>query len=225
MKLNVIITGATGMVGEGVLQECIVNPAVKKILLINRKPSGYTHLKIEEILHNNFNDISSVADRFKDYDACYFCLGVSSVGMKEPDYYAVTYTLTLNFAKVLAEQNPQMTFCYVSGAGTDSTEQGRLMWARVKGKTENDLLKLPFKAVYNFRPAVMQPTKGARNVKSIYKVILLLFPLFRAFNRTYFLTLEEVGKAMINIVINGNPTSTVEVKDIARLSKLNVDAG
>lgn len=213
------------MVGEGVLQECIVNPAVEKILLINRKPTGYSHPKIEEILHSNFNDISPIADRVKDYDACYFCLGVSSVGMKEPDYYAVTYTLTLNFAKVLAGLNPQMTFCYVSGAGTDSTEQGRQMWARVKGKTENDLLKLPFKAVYNFRPAVMQPTKGARNVKGIYKVFLVLFPLFRAFNGTYFLTLKEVGKAMINVVINGNPTSVVEVKDIARLSKLNTATG
>ncbi|MCD2424639.1 NAD-dependent epimerase/dehydratase family protein [Niabella pedocola] len=219
MKLNVIITGATGMVGEGVLQECIANPAVEKILLINRKPTGYSHPKIEEILHSNFNDISPIAERVKGYDACYFCLGVSSVGMKEPDYYAVTYTLTLNFAKVLAAQNPQMTFCYVSGAGTDSTEQGRQMWARVKGKTENDLLKLPFKAVYNFRPAVMKPTKGARNVKGIYRAILVLFPLFRAFNRTYFLTLEEVGKAMINVVIKGNPTAVVEVTDIARLSQ------
>ncbi|SDC79849.1 hypothetical protein SAMN04487894_10447 [Niabella drilacis] len=209
------------MVGEGVLQECIKNAAVEKILLINRKATGYSHPKIEELLHSDFNDISPIADRVQGYDACYFCLGVSSVGMKEPDYYAVTYTLTLNFAKVLAGQNPLMTFCYVSGAGTDSTEQGRLMWARVKGKTENDLLKLPFKAVYNFRPAVMKPTKGARNVKGIYRVILLLFPLFRVFNRTYFLTLEEVGKAMISIVIHGNPTPAVEVKDIARLSELN----
>jgi len=225
MHLKVIITGATGMVGEGVLQECMVNPSVEKILLINRKPSGYSHPKIEELLHSNFNDIGSIADRVKGYDACYFCLGVSSVGMKEPDYYAVTYTLTLNFARTLADLNPQMTFCYVSGAGTDSTEQGRQMWARVKGKTENGLLKLPFKAVYNFRPAVMKPTKGARNVKSIYRVILLLFPLFRAFNHTYFLTLEEVGRAMINVVLQGNPTSVVEVKDIARLSRLHISAG
>ncbi len=212
------------MVGEGVLQECIKNPAVEKILLINRKPTGYSHPKIEEILHGNFNDISPVADRIKGYDACYFCLGISSVGMKEPDYYAVTYTLTLNFATALAGQNPQMTFCYVSGAGTDSTEQGRQMWARVKGKTENDLLKLPFKAVYNFRPAVMRPTKGARNVKGIYRAILLLFPLFRAFNGTYFLTLEEVGKAMIHIVLQGNPRPVVEVNDIARLSKFGASA-
>lgn len=217
MKLKVIITGATGMVGEGVLQECMVNPAVEKILLISRRPSGYSHPKIEEILHSNFNDISPIAGRVKGYDACYFCLGVSSIGMKEPDYYAATYTLTLNFARVLAGRNPQMTFCYISGAGTNST--GRQMWARVKGKTENDLMTLPFKAVYNFRPAFMKPTRGARNVKGFYKVIKAFYPLFRALNANYFLTLEEVGKAMIRVSVTGYPTPVVEVKDIARLSK------
>ncbi|WP_018630535.1 NAD-dependent epimerase/dehydratase family protein [Niabella aurantiaca] len=222
MKLKVIITGATGMVGEGVLQECLVNPAVEKILLINRRPSGYLHPKIEEILHSNFNDIAPIADQVKGYDACYFCLGVSSIGMKEPDYYAATYTLTLNFARVLAGRNPQMTFCYVSGAGTDSTEKGRQMWARVKGKTENDLMKLPFKAVYHFRPAFMKPTKGARNVKGFYKVITALYPLFRVLNANYFLTLEEVGKAMIQVSVTGYPAPVIEVKDIVRLAKSNI---
>ncbi|MCL1674796.1 NAD-dependent epimerase/dehydratase family protein [Elizabethkingia meningoseptica] len=219
MKLKVIITGATGMVGEGILQECINSPKVEKILLINRKPSGYTHPKIEELLHSNFSDISSVSEKIKGYDACFFCLGVSSVGMKEEQYTKVTYDLTLGFAKTLAEQNPDMTFCYVSGAGTDSTEKGSQMWARVKGKTENDLIKLPFKAVYNFRPAFMKPTKGAKNVKGFYKFIDAVYPVFRAINSNYFLTLEEVGKAMINSSSQGYFKNTIEVKDIKKLSK------
>ncbi|WP_336664421.1 NAD-dependent epimerase/dehydratase family protein [Elizabethkingia meningoseptica] len=219
MKLKVIITGATGMVGEGILQECINSPKVEKILLINRKPSGYTHPKIEELLHSNFSDISSVSEKIKGYDACFFCLGVSSVGMKEEQYTKVTYDLTLGFAKTLAEQNPDMTFCYVSGAGTDSTEKGSQMWARVKGKTENDLIKLPFKAVYNFRPAFMKPTKGAKNIKGFYKFIDAVYPVFRAINSNYFLTLEEVGKAMINSSSQGYFKNTIEVKDIKKLSK------
>ena len=220
MKLKVIITGATGMVGEGVLQECIANPKVEKIVLINRKPCGYTHPKVEEILHGNFHDITPIATQLSGCDACYFCLGVSSVGMNEPDYTKVTYDLTLNFAKKLAESNPQLTFCYVSGIGTDSTEKGRQMWARVKGKTENDLLKLPFKAVYNFRPAALKPTKGARNIKGIYKVINVLFPLFRLFSNTYFLKLEELAKAMIHVSEKGYEKPTLEVRDIAKLARL-----
>lgn len=207
------------MVGEGVLQECIVNPNIEKILLINRKSTGVVHSKVEEILHNDMTNISTLGEQLKGYDGCFFCLGLSSIGMKEQDYYAVTYTLTLNFAGVLAELNPQMVFCYVSGASTDSSEQGSQMWARVKGKTENDLMKLPFKAVYNFRPAFMKPTKGARNVKGIYKVINLLYPVFRIFNPSYFLTLEEVGKAMINTLIKGYEKPVLEVKDISALSK------
>lgn len=220
MKLKVIITGATGMVGEGVMQECIANPKVEKILLVNRKPSGVVHPKVTEILHNNFSDISPIVDQLKGYDACYFCLGVSSIGMKEEAYYAVTYTLTLNFAGSLAAVNPGMTFCYVSGAGTDSSEKGRVMWARVKGKTENDLTKLSFKGVYNFRPAFMKATKGAKNVNSLYKILSFLF-IFRSIFPNYFLTLEQVGKAMINIAINGYSKHVIEVKDIAILAKEN----
>jgi uncharacterized protein YbjT (DUF2867 family) len=220
MTLKVIITGATGMVGEGVLQECIANPKVEKILLINRKPTGYSHSKIEEILISNFNDVSSISEHFKGYNACYFCLGISSIGMNEETYTKITYNLTLDFAKALSAVNPQMTFCYVSGASTDSTEKGKQMWARVKGKTENDLMKLPFEAVYNFRPAFMKPSKGAKNIKGIYKVINVLFPLLRVFNPSYFLTMEEVGKAMINVSINGYPKHILEVRDISDLSKL-----
>jgi uncharacterized protein YbjT (DUF2867 family) len=218
MKLNVIITGATGMVGEGVLQECIKNEQVGKILLVNRKPSGVSDPKVTELLHRDFNDISSVIDKLTGYDACYFCAGVSSIGLKEEAYYALTYTLTLNFAKQLAAANPGMTFCYVSGAGTDSTEKGRLMWARVKGKTENDLVKLPFKAVFNFRPAFMKPTKGARNVKGGYTLLAAIYPIVKLLAPRYVLTLEQVGKAMINVSVNGYHNPTVEVKDIAVLA-------
>lgn len=219
MGLKVIITGATGMVGEGVLQECISNPEVEEILLINRKPSSYSGEKIKEILHQDFYDIHSIAQQLKNYDACFFCLGTSSVGMKEEDYYKITYTLTINFAKTLSALNPQMTFCYVSGANTDSSEKGKQMWARVKGKTENDLMKLPFKAVYNFRPGFMKPSKGAKNVKGIYKIINFMYPLFRLTNPIYFLTLEEVAKAMINVTERGYDKKILETKDIATLSK------
>ncbi|WP_407494196.1 NAD-dependent epimerase/dehydratase family protein [Elizabethkingia anophelis] len=218
MKLKVIITGATGMVGEGVLQESISNPNVEKILLINRKPSGYTHPKIEEILHSDFSDISALTSQVTGYNACFFCLGVSSIGMNEEQYTKVTYDLTLGFAKTLAEVNPQMTFCYVSGASTDSTEKGKQMWARVKGKTENDLMKLPFKAVYNFRPGFMKPTKDAKNIKGFFKFINAVYPLLRAISSTYFFTLEEVGKAMINAVLHGYPKHVLEVGDIKKLS-------
>lgn len=219
MKIKVIITGATGMVGEGVLQECIANPEVEKILLLNRRSSGYSDPKIIELIHSDLSDISPIAEEIKGYDACYFCAGVSSVGMDEAQYTEVTYDLTLGFAGTLARHNPHMTFCYVSGAGTDSTGKGKQMWARVKGRTENDLMKLPFKAVYNFRPAFMKPSKGAKNVKGFYKVIDAVFPLFRLFSKTYFLTLEEVGKAMINVTINGYNKNILEVKDISLLSK------
>lgn len=219
MGLKVIITGATGMVGEGVLQECISNPEVEEILLINRKPSSYSGEKIKEILHQDFYDIHSIAQQLKNYDACFFCLGTSSVGMKEEDYYKITYTLTINFAKTLSALNPQMIFCYVSGANTDSSEKGKQMWARVKGKTENDLMKLPFKAVYNFRPGFMKPSKGAKNVRGIYKIINFMYPLFRLINPVYFLTLEEVAKAMINVTERGYDKKILETKDIATLSK------
>lgn len=222
MSLKVIITGATGMVGEGVLQECIANPMVEKILLINRKTTGVVHSKVKEIIHQHFNNLTPILDELKGYDACYFCLGITSLGVKEETYYDVTYKLTTDFARQLTLVNDHMTFCYVSGAGTDSSEKGKLMWARIKGKTENDLTKLPFKAVYNFRPGFMRPTKGAKNIKGFYKVIDFLYPLFRSISPTYFLTLEEVAKAMINVTIKGYSKSVITIKDIAILSKINI---
>ncbi|MGN6638785.1 MAG: NAD-dependent epimerase/dehydratase family protein, partial [Mucilaginibacter sp.] len=170
-KIRAIVTGATGMVGEGVLHECLQHPQVDSVLIINRKPSGVSHSKLKEIIHKDFLDISAIEDQLSGYNACYFCLGVSSVGMKEPEYYRLTYTLTMNVAQTLSRLNPDMVFCYVSGASTDSTEKGRMMWARVKGKTENDLMKLPFKEVFAFRPGYMHPTPGLKNAISFYKYI------------------------------------------------------
>src|SRR6185312_12109036 len=151
-KIRAIVTGATGMVGEGVLQECLSHPQVEAVLIVNRKPSGFSHPKLKEIIHADFFDISPIADQLKGYNACYFCLGVTSLGKKEPEYYKLTYTLTMHLAETLSRLNPDMTFCYVSGASNDSSEKGSQMWARVKGKTENDLAKLPFKQEFNFRP-------------------------------------------------------------------------
>lgn len=217
-KLKVIITGATGMVGEGVLQECLVNPEVERVLIVNRKEYQIQHPKLSQAILSDIQDIESVGEDLSSYNACYFCAGVSSVGMDEQKYSMLTYDLTLGFAKNLSAINQEMTFCYVSGSGTDSSEKGRTMWARVKGKTENDLMKLPFKAVYNFRPAFMRPTPGAKNVKGILKFITALYPILRPFSKTYFLTLEEVAKAMIVVSIHGYNKHVLEVEDISFLA-------
>ncbi len=158
-KINAILTGATGMVGEGVLHECLLHPDVESVLVINRKPCGLSHPKLKEVIQTDFFDLSAIENQLSGYNACFFCAGVSSVGMKEPEYYRLTYTLTLHVAQTLSKLNPGMVFCYVSGSGTDSTGKGRIMWARVKGKTENDLMKLPFRQTFAFRPAFMLPNK------------------------------------------------------------------
>lgn len=219
MKIKVIITGATGMVGEGVLHECLQHDAIEEVLVVNRRPCGITHSKLRELIHNDFYDLTSIAHQLKGYDACLFCLGVSSIGMKEAEFYKPTYTLTMHFAETVSRQNKQMIFCYVSGAGTDSTEKGRQMWARVKGKTENDLMKLPFKKVYNFRPGYMQPTKGLNNTLGYYKYMSWLYPVLRAFFPKYVSTLKELGLAMINAATKVYNKSILEVKDIVALAK------
>ncbi|HSZ85293.1 MAG TPA: NAD-dependent epimerase/dehydratase family protein [Puia sp.] len=218
-KIRAIITGATGMVGEGVLHECLLHPQVESVLVINRKPCGIVHPKLKEIIHNNFFDLSSIENQLAGYNACFFCLGVSSVGMKEPEYYKLTYTLTMHVAETLSKQNPAMTFCYISGKSTDSTEKGRMMWARVKGKTENDLFKLPFNEVYAFRPGYMHPTKGLKNTLKSYKYITWMYPFFRTFLPNYVSTLKELGLAMVNAALYGYDKKILEVKDIVRLSK------
>jgi uncharacterized protein YbjT (DUF2867 family) len=219
VKVRAIITGSTGMVGEGVLHECLLHPDVEAVLVINRKPCGLQHPKLKEIIHADFFDLSPVREQLTGYNACFFCLGVSSVGMKEAPYTKLTYTLTLHVATVLSQQNPGMRFCYVSGAGTDSTEKGRSMWARVKGKTENDLLKLPFKKVHHFRPAIIEPTKGLQNTLGLYKYFGWLLPAVRLMAPNFICTLREVGIAMINTVIKGYDRPVLEVKDIVSLAK------
>lgn len=215
-SIKIILTGATGMVGEGVLLECLENPNISEILSVSRKPSGKTHAKLKEYLVPDFLAIDVNDENLKGYDACFFCAGISSVGMNEEDYTKITYDTTLHFAKVLLNQNPEMIFNYVSGAHTDKTESGKLMWARVKGKTENDLKKLGFKDVYNFRPGFMKPVDGQVNVKWFFKPVIWLFPILLPSKS---LTLHEVGRAMINAVQKGYSTSVLEIQDIKNLAK------
>ena len=219
MKIKAILTGATGMVGEGVLQECLNHQEVEHITVITRKPSGVTHPKLKEIIHADFYDLSSIEAQLKGYNACYFCLGVSSVGMKEAEYNKLTYILTLHVAETLARNNPDMVFCYISGAATDSSEKGNSMWARVKGKTENALTRLPFKAVYNFRPGYMNPTPGLKNTLKYYHYISWLYPFFRRVFPNFVSTLKELGLAMINASRLGYEKQILEVKDIVELAK------
>lgn len=216
MKIRAIITGASGMVGEGVLHECLNYPDVEAVLVIGRRPCGHTHPKLKEILHPNFYDITPIREHLNGYNACYFCLGVTSVGKNEVEYTMQTHTLTLHVAGILSELNPDMVFCYVSGGGTN--ENGRQMWARVKGKTESDLMKLPFKKVYAFRPGFMKATPGLKNTLKYYKYFGWMYPMLRAFFPAFTTTLAEVGKAMINVTRIGYARPVIEVKDILVLA-------
>jgi uncharacterized protein YbjT (DUF2867 family) len=217
--INVIITGSTGMVGEGVLMECLEHPLVKSVLVINRRPNGYAHPKLKKIIHADLFDLSAIESELSGYNACFFCAGVSSVGMKEPEYYKLTYTLTTNVAKTLVKLNPDMVFTYVSGSSTDSTEKGKMMWARVKGKTENDLMKMPFKAVYNFRPGYMHPTPGQRYVQKYYKYITWMYPVLKRLFPKQVSTLRDLALAMINAALYGYDKPILEVTDIKALAK------
>lgn len=224
-KLRVVITGATGMVGEGVLYECLQHSEIEKVLVITRQPSGYSHPKLTEIIHKDFFDISSLSDKLTGYNACFFCLGVTSVGKKEPEYTKLTYTLTLNFATTLAKLNPEMTFCYISGAGTDTSEKGKTMWARVKGKTENDLQKLPFKQVYNFRPGGIEPflpLKPTHTYYKMYKYVKWIVSVMKVIVPNYVITLKDLAAAMINASLIGYSKPVLEMKDMKLLAKENV---
>lgn len=218
MKIKTIITGATGMVGEGVLLECLNHPDVEQVLVINRKPGGRSHPKLKEIIHKDFFNLAPIENQLSGYNTCFFCLGVSSVGMSNEEYKHLTYDLTMNVATLLAKLNPEMTFCYVTGAGTDSSEQGRIAWARVKGATENALMHL-FKKAYMFRPGFMKAVPGQKNVKSYYKLLAWLYPIGRAIYPAGFCTLQEVGQAMIKTVTKGYEKQILEVKDIVALAK------
>ena len=220
MGINAVVLGSTGMVGEGVLHECLKNPAVEKVLVINRRPCGIENEKLTEIIQSDFTDLSDVEGQLRGYNACYFCMGVSSIGMKEEQYRQITYDLPLYIADLLVKRNPKMVFCYVSGTGTDSTEKGRTMWARVKGKTENDLLNLPFKAAYMFRPGYIQPIRGLQNTYKIYKLLSPLYPVFKKLFPGYVCTLQDLGRAMIYVTINSPQKKILENPDISRFGSI-----
>jgi uncharacterized protein YbjT (DUF2867 family) len=218
--MKVIITGTTGMIGEGVLIECLNNRQITEILSVSRKPTGKTHPKLKEYIVPDFLSIAEDDERLKGYDACFYCAGVSSVGMKEEQYTRITYNTTLHFAKAL-HPHPNMSFVYVSGGGTDSTEKGRMMWARVKGKTENDLAKLPFKQVFGFRIGFVKPAAGQQHVLPYYKYVSWLFPVIQALLPGMYNTMGEVAQAMIYFSQHGHSSNIIYVKDIRKAGRLS----
>ena len=219
--MRVILFGASGMVGQGVLRECLLDPEVTAVLSIVRSSTGRQHAKLHEIVHKNFFDFSSIESKLSGLDACFFCLGVSSAGMSEQNYRHITYDITLTAAETLVKLNPHMTFILVSGAGTDSSERGRIMWARVKGQTENALLRLPFKAAYMFRPGVIVPLHGIRSRTMLYRipysVLGPLLPLLKRLFPNSVTTTEKLGRAMLIAAKWGAPKPILESSDINNL--------
>jgi uncharacterized protein YbjT (DUF2867 family) len=216
--MKVLIFGATGMVGQGVLRECLLDPDIEAVLTVGRTATGLTHSRLREIVRADLLNYDDIEADLRGFDACFFCLGVTSAGLSEAEYERVTYDITIAAAQTLSRLNAGMTFVYVSGAGTDSSEKGRVMWARVKGKTENAILRLPFKGAYMFRPGVIQPMHGERSKTPAYRIVLSLtkplFPLLRRLFPKYVLTTEEIGRAMIQIAERGAPKRVLEIADI-----------
>jgi uncharacterized protein YbjT (DUF2867 family) len=219
--MRVVLFGGTGMIGQGVLRECLADPDVEGVLAIGRSAAGAQHPKLREIVHSDLWNYSSIEGQLRGFDACFFCLGMTSAGMSEADYSRVTYHITVAAAETLARLNPGMTFVFVSGAGADSSEQGRLMWARVKGRTENAILRMPFKASYVFRPGVVQPVHGERSRTAAYRVLYSitkpLLPLLRRLWPGQILTTEQFGRAMLFVVRHGAPKRVLESADINAL--------
>ena len=219
--MKVVLFGGTGMIGQGVLRECLLDPDVEKVLTIGRSATGVQHPKLREIVQTDLWNYSSIEDQLLGFDACFFCLGVTSAGMSEADYTRITYGITVAAAETLARLNAGMTFVFVSGAGADSSEQGRLMWARVKGRTENAILRMPFKASYAFRPGVVQPMHGERSRTAAYRVLYSitkpLLPVLRRLWPGQILTTEQFGRAMLLVVRHGAPKRVLESADINAL--------
>ncbi len=219
--LKVIIFGASGMVGQGVLRECLLDPEVTSVLSVARSRTGQHDPKLREVVHKDFLDLSPLEKDLAGFDACFFCLGVSSVGMSEKDYRRITFGITMAAAETLAKLNPQMTFIYISGAGTDGAEKGRTMWARVKGQTENALLRLPFKAAYMFRPGLIVPLHGIKSKTFAYRVSYALMrpllPLMETLLPRYVTTTQKLGRAMLIVAKRGAPKPVLEVPDINSL--------
>lgn len=217
--MKVIVFGATGMVGQAVVQECLLEDRVTSVLIVGRSSAGVSDPKVEELIHGDFLDFSSVATELTGYDACFFCLGVSAAGMSEPAYRRVTYFMTMAAARELAERNAKMRFLYISGAGTDSTEHGRTMWARIKGETENAVLSLPFEG-YALRPGYIQPRHGVQSrnklYRNIYRVTGRLYPALARVAPKYFIASDELALAMINIAANGSEKRILESSDLVR---------
>ncbi|MDO7876313.1 epimerase [Hymenobacter sp. ASUV-10] len=218
MNLRVILTGASGMVGEGVLLECLQNPAVAQVLVLGRRPCGHNHPKMTEILHQDFQNLAPIESQLTGYDACFFCAGISSVGISKEEYERITHDLTIHVGETLGRLNPTLAFIYVSGAGTDSAETSRQHWARVKGRTENELLALPFRQAFMFRPGVMKAMPGQKNLLRWYKYLAWLYPVVRGLAPNSACTLQEVGQAMINAATSGYPKGVLEVSDIVALA-------
>jgi hypothetical protein len=218
MKIKAMVYGATGMVGEGVLHVCLNDPDVESVLVVGRRTCGVSHPKLLEVLHGDFFNYAPIESRLAGYNACYFCLGVSSIGMGEKEYRRTTYDLTMEAGKTLVRLNPGMTFCYVSGMGTDSTEKGRGMWARVKGKTENDLQKLPFKEVFCFRPGFIKPIRGLKKAFKLASILGAAYPLWKLLAPKYVCTLDDLGHAMISVTQNPPRVRVIECLEIARLA-------
>jgi len=221
--MRIIIFGATGMIGAGTLIEALADPQVESVLAVGRRPSGVVHAKLEEGLHADFYDYAALQARWPGYDACLFCLGVTSAGLDEASYRRLTYDLTLAAARSMAAANPGMVFCYVSGASTDSTGQGRMMWARVKGETENAILALPFKAAYMFRPGYIQPLKGVRSstrwYQAMYDIVGPLYPVLRRMAPGAVTNTETLGRALIRVAAHGYETRVLEGRDINRVGE------
>lgn len=216
---GVILTGATGMVGEGVLLECLANPAVGQVLVVGRRSCGRTHAKMRELVVSDFIHLDGIKHELAGYDACFYCAGISSRGLSEAEYTHITCDTVIRFAEVLARLNPEMIFGHISGSHADSSEQGRVMWARVKGRAENALMKMSFRKVYNFRPGFMKPAEGQRNIKGYYKAIAALYPVLRMVFPAYVSTMQQVGLAMIHSVVQGYPKTILEIKDINTLAE------
>ncbi len=219
MALRILLTGATGMVGEGVLMEALASPEVERVLVLGRRSCEVEHPKLREIVHGNLFDLCSIETQLVGYDACFFCLGTTSVGKKEGAYRKITYDLTMAIAQTLARLDPETTFCYISGKGTDSSEHGRLMWARIKGKTENELQKLSFKASYALRPGIIQATKGQKRTLNLYRYFAWLFPIIRILSPKNACTMRELGRAMVHVAANGYPKPVLEVPDIVAAAR------
>jgi uncharacterized protein YbjT (DUF2867 family) len=220
--MKALLFGASGMVGSGVLHECIDDERVESVLVIGRSPCGLTNPKLREIIRDDFFAYADIAADLAGTDACFFCLGVSSAGMSEADYQHLTFDLTVAAAEAVLAASPGVTFCYVSGQGTDSTEKGRFMWARVKGRTENHLLAMPFRQAFMFRPGFIQPMRGVRSKTKLYQALYNVsgpvLPLLRRFAPNAVTTTENMGRAMIEVALHGSSKRVLETRDINRLA-------